>query len=71
MSLSLGQFAKLAATSGNPAAGRRASALLAAAENAPGKDHLRLTVAPVENGFRLRLEMEPGVVPMIKVMHEQ
>jgi hypothetical protein len=71
MSISLGRFTKLVSETGGSRAKQRAGAVLTALESAGGGDHVRLVASPVENGVRLRLEFEPGVLGMIEAMHKE
>ena len=46
----------------------RPAAKMAVAElkKSPGKDHMKFTMRPIENGVRLRLEVESGLLRLAR-----
>jgi len=71
VSLALGDLAKHVAADGEGKAQERAQKAVAALAEAPGNDHVELVAEPVENGIRLRLTIQEGVLRMIEAMHAE
>jgi len=64
VSFSAGALAKFLAELGDEGDREKAARALAALEEAPGKDHVKLAVLPIPRGLKVRLEIEQGVLKM-------
>lgn len=67
VSVALLPIARFAAAIGDPPAQAVSQVLIAALSGSAGKDHVNLTLVPVERGCRVRLELEEGVIKAIGV----
>ncbi|MBN2579888.1 MAG: hypothetical protein JXB10_12945 [Pirellulales bacterium] len=70
MTLAVTPLAKCLAVAGDTEQARAAAQKIASAleSSAAGKDHVRLTLQPTENGFRMRLTLEEDVFKAIGAM---
>jgi hypothetical protein len=71
LSLALGQLAKFLAETGQGEQKQRALKAVEALEGAAGKDHVKLVAVPIERGLKLRLELEQGVLKIIRSIPQQ
>ena len=71
LSIALADVVKHAAANGEGEVREQAAKAAAALEKSPGKDHVRLRAAQVEDGLSLHLEIEQGVLEMIGAVQKK
>ena len=71
LSIAVADLVKHAASNGEGEAREQATKAAAALEESPGKDHLRLRAASVEDGLSLQVEIEQGVLAIIGAMQNK
>jgi hypothetical protein len=71
LSIALADLVKHAVANGEGEAAEQAAKAAAALGESPGKDHVRLRAAPVEDGLSFQVEIEQGVLEMIGAMQKK